>query len=242
VCERVAVSSYEAVLFDWSGTLVHDPSPADRLRRAFQLVNRSATDEAISAALDRLERASAFPEVVDAMRYEDTSAEIHRAANTLWFERAGLDSELADALYHFDDEEAHRPLYPDAAETLAKLKAQRVRIAVVSDIHIDIRVLLERQGVGTFVDAYVLSFEHGCQKPDPRMFLTALDLLDVRPDQALMVGDRCSHDGGSVEVGIAAFILSPPPPVPTVRGLDIVTRMAGGREPGSSREQPITTI
>jgi HAD superfamily hydrolase (TIGR01549 family) len=161
------------------------------------------------------------------MRLEDTSAEIHRAANMLWFSRAGLDEELADALHRFDDIAAHRPLYLDAAETLAVLHGAGIKVAIVSDIHLDIRVLLESQGVGEFIDAYVLSFEHGCQKPDPRMFSTALDLLDVRAEQTLMVGDRCSHDGGSVDVGIAAFILPPAPLVLCARGLDVVPRMVG---------------
>jgi HAD superfamily hydrolase (TIGR01549 family) len=224
------MSAYEAVLFDWSGTLVHDPSPADRLVRALQLVNRDVAEETIEAMLVSLDEAAHRPDVVEVLRYEDTSAERHRAANLLWFERAGLDAELADALYHFDGDPDHRPLYPDVAETLAALKAQNVKIAVVSDIHIDLRQLLESQGVAGWIDAYVLSFEHGCQKPDPRMFLIALDLLAVRPEQTLMVGDRCSHDGAAVDVGIATFILPSPPAVPTTRGLDVVTRMVGARD------------
>lgn len=222
--------AYEAVLFDWSGTLVHDPSPVDRLERALQLVNREVSAETIGAMLVSLDEAACLPDVVQALRYEDTSAERHRVANLLWFERAGLDAELADALDHFDDDADHRPLYPDAAETLAALKAQNVKIAIVSDIHLDIRPLLESQGVGGWIDAYVLSFEHGCQKPDPRMFLIALDLLAVRPEQTLMVGDRCSHDGAAVDVGIATFILPSPPSVPSTRGLDVVTRMVRARD------------
>ena len=226
------MSGYEAVLFDWSGTLVHDPSPRDRLEGALQLVGPDITRDAVEAILDRLDEAARLPEVRDALRDEDTSVERHRAGNMLWFERARIDADLAEALYAFDDDADHRPLYPDVPETLAALKQQRVKIAVVSDIHLDIRLLLERQGVGDYIDAYVLSFEHGCQKPDPRMFLTALDHLAVRPDQALMVGDRCSHDGASVDVGIAAFILPPPPSKPVTRGLDAVTRMVRLPTPG----------
>jgi HAD superfamily hydrolase (TIGR01549 family) len=219
------MSNYEAVLFDWSGTLVHDPLPADRLRRALELANREPTTEAFDAMLLRLEHAAGLPDVADALRDEDTSAARHRAANMLWFDRAGLDAEVAEALYRFDDEVAHRPLYPDAAETLATLKEREIKVAVVSDIHLDIRLHLESQGVGGNIDVYVLSFEHGCQKPDPRMFLIALDLLGVRAERTLMVGDRRSHDGASVDVGVAAFILPPPPPLPVARGLDVVTRM-----------------
>jgi FMN phosphatase YigB (HAD superfamily) len=72
----------------------------------------------------------------------------------------------------------------------------------------------------------VLSFEHGCQKPDPRMFLTALHLLGVDAHRTLMVGDRASHDGGAAEVGITTLILPPAPTVVGPRGLDAVVRLA----------------
>ena len=62
-------------------------------------------------------------------------------------------------------------------------------IAVVSDIHYDIRDHFRRHDLDRYVDAYVLSFEHGCQKPDAEMFTLALDALGVTADRALMVGD-----------------------------------------------------
>jgi FMN phosphatase YigB (HAD superfamily) len=192
------VSIFDAVLFDWSGTLVHDPRPADRLRRASEIVGRETSIDTVGAILAALDVARVMPEVEAALRDEDTSAERHRTGNMSSFERAGLDLELAEALYAFDSDADNRPLYHDAAETLAG-----------------------------FIDACVLSFEHGCQKPDPRMFLTALELLDVAADHALMVGDRASHDGGAANVGIATFILPPPPAVVGARGLDAVTRLVG---------------
>lgn len=219
--------SFDAVLFDWSGTLVHDPHPTDRLRRSLEVVGRDLGAVERDALLGALARAATDAEIIEAMLDEDTSADRHRAANMLWFDRAGLDADLADALYAFDADPDNRPLYPDAIETVAALQALGVKVAVVSDIHLDIRVLLDGQGIGPFIDAYVLSFEHGSQKPDSRMFLTALELLGVSADRTLMVGDRCSHDGGATEVGIATYILPPAPPVNAVRGLDVVTRMVG---------------
>jgi HAD superfamily hydrolase (TIGR01549 family) len=169
--------------------------------------------------------AAQLGDVVEAMRDEDTSAGRHRAANMLWFRRAGLDTELAEALYAVDADPDNRPLYTDAAATLAALHRFGTKVAVVSDIHLDLRTMLARQGVGDFVDEFVLSFELGCQKPDARMFLTALDVLDVDAARTLMVGDRCSHDGGAAAVGIATLILPPPPPVNGPRGLDAVVRL-----------------
>ncbi len=227
MCQPGAVANYDAVLFDWSGTLVHDPTPTDRVRRAFEIAGRPTDAGVIAEMVVRLEAAQLRPDVAEALRDEDTSAARHRAANMLWFEGAGIDPELAHALYLFDEDPAHRPLYSDALGVLAALKARRVKIAIVSDIHFDIRPLLAGQGAGGFIDEYVLSFEHGWQKPDPRMFATALELLDAPCDRTLMVGDRSSHDGGSVAVGVAAFILGRPPLNPEARGLEVVTRIVG---------------
>jgi FMN phosphatase YigB (HAD superfamily) len=53
------------------------------------------------------------------------------------------------------------------------LRTLGVKIALVSDIHFDLRADLANRGVADLFDAYVLSFEHGFQKPDPRMFRLA---------------------------------------------------------------------
>ena len=69
----------------------------------------------------------------------------------------------------------------------------------MSDIHYDIRDHFRRHDLDQFVDAYVLSFEHGIQKPDAEMFTLALDALGVSADRALMVGDTPANDGARDE-------------------------------------------
>ena len=51
------------------------------------------------------------------------------------------------------------------------------------------------------VDAFVLSYEHGLQKPDRRIFEIALKTLECEGDQALMVGDNPRTDGGAIACG-----------------------------------------
>lgn len=83
---------------------------------------------------------------------------------------------------------------------------------------------LVEHGIGHFIDTYVLSFEHGIQKPDPRMFTLALDALDIEAGDALMVGDRASHDGGAASIGITTLIL-PGQHTLQPRGLEAVLRL-----------------
>jgi HAD superfamily hydrolase (TIGR01549 family) len=138
----------------------------------------------------------------------------------LWYGEADLEPELAEALYGLDREAIAHPVFEDVPETLGRIKALGVRIAIVSDIHFDLRPEFAQLGLDRFVDQFVLSIEHGVQKPDPRIFTLALDLLGVDASEALMVGDRPDRDGGAVGVGISTLLL------PTVsgplRGLDSV--------------------
>jgi HAD superfamily hydrolase (TIGR01549 family) len=99
-----------------------------------------------------------------------------------------------------------------------------VRIGIISDIHYHLAPHFDHYGLGQFVDSYTLSFEHGVQKPDPRLFQIALEQLGVSAAETLMVGDRANRDGGAAAVGITTLIL-PPVENYTVRGLDVVLHL-----------------
>jgi len=90
--------------------------------------------------------------------------------------------------------------YSLAASTHALLEALRnrgLRLALVSNTASPdwlLRPVLERQGLVERVDAIVLSSEVGKRKPHPEMFERALAELEVRPEEALFVGDRLDAD------------------------------------------------
>ena len=169
------------------------------------------------------------PEIASALDRCDVSLDVHRAANLAWFHAAGLDDELALAIWSRDGHPDATFAFSDSAPVMAALREQGVAVAVVSDIHFDVRDHFRRHELDQFVDAYVLSYEHGIQKPDAAMFTLALDALGVTADQALMVGDTPANDGGAAGVGIATFILPGPfrPGRTGPRGLDSVLRLAG---------------
>jgi len=217
------MGNFDAVIFDWSGTLVHDPPLRERVAGTFTRLGRP-DDGAVDAACAALEGCAADPDIVAAQADADTSRAAYDAAESLHFRRAGLDEELAAALLRFDEHPESRSLYPDALHVLAQLASLGCRIIVLSDIHFDIRPLLASQGVGEYIDDYVLSFEHGVQKPDPRIFEIALQRAGSEPDRTLMVGDRSTHDGAATESGITTLLL---PPLMSFgpRGLSLVTSL-----------------
>jgi HAD superfamily hydrolase (TIGR01509 family) len=213
------VSRYRAVLLDWRGTLVHDPGLPWWIERALTSIGRPADPGEIARLTAAL---TAVPEPGDL----DTSRERHREGSLAMFAQAGLDDELAEALYALDFLPECHPLYPDAIEVLSALRDGGVRTVLVSDIHVDLRADMAALGAGGLLDAYVLSFEHGVQKPDPAIFRLGLEAAGVEAGEALMVGDRPSHDGGAVAVGIDTLLL-PLPERADVRRLDAVLRLVG---------------
>jgi HAD superfamily hydrolase (TIGR01549 family) len=174
----------------------------------------------VTEIVDRLREARELPSVVRAQATADCSAEEHRSATMLWFSEANLESALAEALYALDLEPVAHPFFEDVPETLQQLKTLGIKVAIVSDIHFDLRPEFELLGLDGLVNAYILSFEHGVQKPDPRIFMLALEHLGVSASDALMIGDRTERDGGAVQAGIRTLLL--PPESGTRRGLDSV--------------------
>jgi HAD superfamily hydrolase (TIGR01509 family) len=137
----------------------------------------------------------------------DCDAGFHRAAHDRMFSVARLDPELADALYAVESDHECNPFTTDAPGTFAALKSRGIKVGVLSDTHFDIRAAFAGHGLTHLVDDFVLSFEHGVQKPDPAIFVLALERMRVRPGETLMVGDRASHDGAAVEVGMPTLLL-----------------------------------
>jgi len=226
----VSGPAFDAVLFDFRGTLFNVVDDPTWVRNAAATIGRAMTlDDAaeLCAHLDAVLASRA--DLAAALDRCDTSLDVHRAALLAWFAAAGLDDELAYAVWAYDAEEpdANFP-FPDAAPVLRALHDNGVRIAVVSDIHYDIRAHFHRHDLDAYVDAYVLSFEHGVQKPDAEIYTRALDALGVPAARALMVGDRASHDGAAAALGIASYILAGPfrAGADGPRGLDAILRLA----------------
>jgi FMN phosphatase YigB (HAD superfamily) len=217
--------AFRAVLFDWRGTLFHDEDEADFIRASEVSIGRTLTSAEVNALVERLPATAEHPEVI-AARIADCSPDLHRAAVLLELGLAGFypDHDLTLACNDRDGDLSASMPYPDTAEVLHRLKARGVRIGVVSDIHYHLAPVFEYYGLGQFIDSYTPSFEHGIQKPNPRLFELALEQLGVTAAESLMVGARPQRDGGAAAVGITTLIL-PPVPNYTSRGLDLVLQL-----------------
>ncbi|MEU2039528.1 HAD family hydrolase [Nocardia niwae] len=224
-----------AVVFDWRGTLVSELSPQQWTREALRRTGRRHDDDAASALLREIRAAAGQPNRLQSPQ-GNTSAARHRETFYAVFADAGLDADLAEELFEVDSDPAYNHFAVDAAATLTALSESGYKIGVLSNIHFDIRPCFAEARLLDSIETFVLSNEHGIQKPDPAIFRLALAELGTSAEQTLMVGDRPSRDGAAVEVGMPTLLV-PSLTDPRRRQLHLVTNAIGGGLRPLAREQ-----
>jgi putative hydrolase of the HAD superfamily len=122
----------------------------------------------------------------------------------------------------------HFELYDDVPDVLRELAGAGVRIGLISNSHRCLASFQSHFELQGLISATVSSSEHGFMKPHPSIFSAALQLVDVQPAEAVMVGDSLRHDvEGAVRAGMRAVLLhrgdTPTSPgvldVPVIRSL-----------------------
>ncbi|MFG3661889.1 HAD family hydrolase [Streptomyces sp. NPDC047706] len=203
-----------AVLFDFSGTLFRVEPTEVWLRAVLAEAEVDLTEPEFTKTAQALEAAGALPGgaspqhvpagLAEVWEVRDRTPEEHRAAFTGLSRRVPLpDPRLHDALYERHMRPDAWTPYPDAAEVLATLRERGIAVGVVSNIGWDLRPVFRAHGLDAYVDGYVLSYEHGIRKPDPRLFEIACAGIGADPREVLMVGDDRWADGGAAALGCA---------------------------------------
>ena len=96
-------------------------------------------------------------------------------------------------------------LVPGTEELLRCLREADVKCALVTNnSRLSVNRVLECNPLSFDV---VLSRDDGALKPDPQAFLSALEQLHVRPDEAIAIGDAHFDLIASDRAGVAEFIL-----------------------------------
>jgi HAD superfamily hydrolase (TIGR01509 family) len=229
----------DAVLFDFHGTLAQVEDPVTWVRAAAAECGVALELGEATVLADRLVTAGRAggppphrvpPELAEVWAERDLYAHAHRAAYTgLAATVATSIDGLAEALYDRGTQPRGWHAYTDALDVLRAVKTAGLSVAVVSNIGIDIRPIMEKFGLAEFVDEFVLSYEVGRIKPDPAIFLHACAALRVDPERTLMVGDT-PKDAGAVAVGCCAYVVSAAGPG-QANGLWAVAALTGARLP-----------
>jgi HAD superfamily hydrolase (TIGR01549 family) len=97
-------------------------------------------------------------------------------------------------------------LYEDVLPVLEALRDTGLKIGLVSNTSRDLDAFVRHHGLD--VDAWVSSGVHGKVKPSPSIFKAVLELLEVEPEAAVMVGDSPEDDvAGAEALGMRGVLI-----------------------------------
>jgi putative hydrolase of the HAD superfamily len=97
-------------------------------------------------------------------------------------------------------------LYEDSLPVFEELRDAGLKLGLISNSARDMRGFARHHGLD--VDAAISSFHHGKTKPHASIFRAVLDLLDVEPEDAAMVGDTVEDDmDGALALGMRAVLV-----------------------------------
>jgi putative hydrolase of the HAD superfamily len=187
-----------AVFLDALGTLVELEPPWVSLR---DRVPEEVSDQQLIAAL-RAEMAY-YREHAHEGHDDASLADLRERCAAIVSERLGLEisvDELVDAVRFF--------AYPDVVPALSRLRERGLKLVAVSNWDCSLPRVLQRCGVDGLLDGTVTSAEAGSRKPDPRIFVAALELAGCEASEALHVGDTAEEDvAGARAAGIRPLLI-----------------------------------
>ncbi len=97
-------------------------------------------------------------------------------------------------------------LYEDTIPVLDELHGAGLKLGLVSNSARDVRDFARHHALE--IDAGISSFQHGKTKPHGSIFRAVLDLLEVEPHEAAMVGDTVEDDiEGALALGMQAVLV-----------------------------------
>lgn len=178
----------QAVLLDVGGVLVDET-------RLYQLMQNQLLEllqnEGISTSLEEV---SAISEQAWGRNLGNS---VSRAAILWHFVKPDLErfQRLRKALIPLRDlYDLEKPqLVPGATAVVTSLSLQ-YKLALAANQPAKIKEFSEFQGILRYFQYALVSEELGLAKPDPLFFQIILDKLGVRPEEAIMVGDRLDND------------------------------------------------
>lgn len=197
----------KAVLFDLGNTLVYQ-QPYEPFQRILQTNGIVKSIEEIKEAFEQgnkefdADRQVVFP-----------PHEFYVRWNMTILKHLGISSSLRSIAEDIDRQwfnfsKIH--VYPEVKESLRRLKQMKLKLGVITGgYEVDIDQILSRTGLAGFFDVCVGADTTGKRKPEPEAFKHALEKLNVKPEEAVFVGDRLEQDYlGAQRVGMKALLIA----------------------------------
>jgi putative hydrolase of the HAD superfamily len=184
--EHVRMAEMKAVLFDMHGTLVHLENGVTTEEMSDYLFSRG-----YEVSPQQLRAAWTFVAFIDYPKHGYRSWRSF-FSRIFWRLKVKVDKKT---LYTIVKRLESRPyqLYSDAAEAVPKAKKNGFKTATVTTIaHFQFKKAIAP--IKDYFDFIMTGYEAGCDKTNPRMYRKVLEVLNVKPEEAVMIGDDVPTD------------------------------------------------
>lgn len=194
---------FQAILFDLGNTLIYfdgewEAIQGERDAALIQRLHQAGISPDGKAFLSQFnDQMEAYYAEREFEFIEHTTAYLLRSLLAEWgyaqVSEEVIRSALAD-MYAMS--QAYWKTEADAHPTLQALRAQGYQLGLISNggDDADIQTLIDQAELRTYFDVILTSAAQGIRKPNPRIFLNALERLSLPPSQAAMVGDSLGAD------------------------------------------------
>ena len=176
----------KAVLFDLHGTLAYVENPVTETEIPEYLFSRG-----YEVSPQQLKAAWAFVSFIDYPKYGYKNWRSY-FSKIFWRLKVKVNEETLNAIVKLLESKPYQ-LYPDAAAAVIKAKESRFKTAIVTTIaYFQFKKAI--QPIRNYFDFIMTGYEAGCDKTNPKMYKKVVEILNVRPEEAVMIGDDVPID------------------------------------------------
>jgi putative hydrolase of the HAD superfamily len=206
----------KAVFLDWFNTLARFEPPREELHsQALQESGIEASPRKLLRGLLLADRFWFEEDIKSKIkeRSPEEQAEIGLRYQQILLTEAGVEvaRELLPKIMKKAQElykEVTFALFEDVLPTLKTLKGQKFILGLLTNLNKDMAPICRKLGLEPYLDFVVTSEEVGSDKPQPPIFLTALERAKVDASEAVHVGDQYKIDiAGARGVGISPILI-----------------------------------
>ena len=176
----------KAVLFDLYGTLAYVENPVTETEISEYLFSGG-----YEVSPQQLKAAWTFVSFIDYPKYGYKNWRSY-FSKIFWRLKVKVDEETLSAIVKLLESKPYQ-LYPDAAGAVIKAKENGFKTAIVTTIaYFQFKKAV--QPIRNYFDFIMTGYEAGCDKTNPKMYRKVLEILNARPEEAVMIGDDVPID------------------------------------------------
>jgi len=176
----------KAALFDLLGTLVRQENPV-----SVEEISEHVFSRGYEVSPQQLRASWTFVAFVDYPKYGYRNWYSY-FSRIFWRLKVKVDKETLGDIVELLESNPYK-LHLDASEAVVKAKKSGLKTAIVTTVaYFQFKKAVKP--IKKYFDFIMTGYEAGCDKTNPKMYRKVLEILKVKPNEAVMIGDNVQVD------------------------------------------------